>query len=1179
MSIPYFPEGDFGPVCDTLVPFVSSGNPSGVGEPVDAPPAKPTCPIVDVISQYRPVGMMGPICDISWPDIDPNCLSGDPKDPPSEERVELVNIPNMPFDDPTPEGSDKDIKFWQPTIFGTRCKYDAETGVYYDCKVTNWPWDPCVIHYGKNKGLNICDLLEKDFGQPPTFRYAKPPWNPRYCVDFDPPENLIEFDNAGNPTRYIVYPRSEPTTYGVQSMHWHRDVNNYAVWVNPMICNLHGATQIIEYKERNKINFPAGTGTVMQPKSNPESFAVEHPAWSNWLNDYAVFIEPGNTSTNWNGSTWELQWVVDFGAGGAHIFRFAADNTAQLYLNNSPIGQQFHVASGCSGTSCWNYEQFGATAPSGKSILKARVTNYNDGPEWQSNPTCIGIEILTMGSAQLWHSRMGIGKTSVTTGDTYTMLVAADDDIQVLIDGDNKITSTGCSACHNYDGNVPASMQGIPTSLQIWDPITSTWENATTGVYPLITTTNTHYYDSTLSQWHTFFTANPSKTFIECLCVMGPARQNASGNDYEAISAGARGLYICNGCTLDSYDMTTINTGSRGTGLNGKVTVRADRILNADGTWGARVYLSYWSTFGYNYRVGDVYQLIYTDADGNDISMGYCKVTSTTEDSFNIRNSVDNYITVDLPEVGAGAHDMEVQVLNVGGFADNWKSFYPSNNLGEYDLQGMSVVAANGGPVQNSDELRGFDIPGDGWRYLMTGTYDANFVANRSAKFALNTVGSPQIRIWARAGNDSNGHERPNESNEGLKLEIDAGTGIKREVQLLPSWKGSGKDSATYDSAYGGWTTYTTDLNSDEQVGNCIFTVKSKADNPPEFKTAGTSVSFNAQGDVIVTGDGEVRVTFTYDQNDDPNAHGTALSGTGYRLFDPDTNAVKLQFTQGPSTKKYDEYTITLQGGKTYPADIVIGWNPAPGQPAWENSNNKLCLYDSHETDCNVSIRIANVDTISQSSAYETIYANAGDIYGIYRVDLGGSLSSWVGDQPSNWATNPACWAIKLYKGEYYYSPPKTKVLALGIHQFHPNRQSSRNIMYRDGQWNGSFIEHEHGNDVFTTTAATNGTCYEQDFTLGEGGLKIRVRCCARCGNSNCSEADSKLAIIDILEQGYGYVEGDEFPLTWSTGDKSGSFSDWSVYIAEVELDAEDTGNMFWHTRKATGYDKVLDAS
>ena len=122
-----------------------------------------------------------------------------------------------------------------------------------------------------------------------------------------------------------------------------------------------------------------------------------------------------------------------------------------------------------------------------------------------------------MGSNQVWHSRMGIGKTAQAQAQTYTMLCAADDDLSVLIDGDNKITATGCTACHNYDGTVPASMQGIPTSLQIWDPTTNTWENATQGVYPLVTTTNTHYYDSTLAQWHTFFTNNPGKTHIECL--------------------------------------------------------------------------------------------------------------------------------------------------------------------------------------------------------------------------------------------------------------------------------------------------------------------------------------------------------------------------------------------------------------------------------------------------------------------------------------------------------------------------------------------------------------------------------------------------------------------------------------------------------------------------------------
>ena len=1027
----YFPHGDFGPACDALNPnqVVRSTDPD-IPEPV--PPSasvKPTCPIFQILNQYRPSGFFGPVCDVSWPDLDPSCVRDDG---PTEYESALSALQDVfSFELPDQLAADPET-FYK---FGLRCKYDPVLDYYFDCEVEGTGWDPCIIAYGRWKGTNICSRLKQDFDIPPRFVYAKPPFEPRYCVDFDPPENVVEYSEIGV-KRYIAYPRSEPPTYPVNSKHWKEDVNEYAVWTNPMICNMHGVLQDVTYN----IAFPTSSGSVEVPLSKPRTYAVSHSGWSSFFQTYGVFVDTGNTTRNWNNTSWEVEWKVDLPADGDYTINAVGDNAVNLYLDTSPFGLQYYYPTNCSGQSCWDPVTWTTALTGGAKILKAEVTNFNDGDDWSTNPTGIAITIHDSLGNMVWNTRMAIGTATQTYSNEYTMLLAGDDDVQVLLNNELIISATGCSACHGFKGQVPAQLSGVPSKLYLWDPNTNQWNVATSGTYPDVTASSLTYFDDERQYWHDWFSANPTRGFVEVLCKLGNIE---NFNNIGPITAGARGVYVCNGCGLNGYGGTDIVTPTSGTGFNGKVTIRADRYTKTNGDYGARIYLTRWTTFGYNYQNGDVYQLIYTDSSENDLIMGYVKLDEVVTDSFNLKASINEYVTVGITNATAGINTMRVKTLNTGGLGQNWVSYYPANNLSEYDAVGMSVVNQTAGPIQSSTEHRGFDVPGDGWKYIMTGDWGNSFVKNRSIKFIADTRNSSSIRFWVRAGSDENGHERPNNEEEGLRVELNKGAGINRTVQIVPSWRGSGLGTAArYEEKYGSWHTVEVKLESDERLQNLEVILKSKASNPPEYR----------------------------------------------------------------------------------------------------------------------------------GSEYDGQYPNGGDIYGIYRVDLGGGAAGFIGDQGSYWDSNPGCWAVKLYGGPDFSNNASGIPLKIGVHQFHPNRNPTKKVTYENGSWTGDYLEFEHGNTTFTTGVANQ--TFTQDYTLGDGGLKIRLQVKAVCGNTNCSEMDSELAVVSVLEQGYGYQAGDEFTLTFNNGNKSGgSFTDFSVYIAEVTSESSG-GNMFWNTRDATGFDK-----
>lgn len=163
-------------------------------------------------------------------------------------------------------------------------------------------------------------------------------------------------------------------------------------------------------------------------------------------------------------------------------------------------------------------------------------------------------------------------------------------------------------------------------------------------------------------------------------------------------------------------------------------------------------------------------------------------------------------------------------------------------------IVGCSIVGSGDGPYGNpgTGELGGF-ITDDNTSLLFMGKYNPVLVTERTATWNSNTTGVAKLRIRAIAGNDSNGGERPNGSNEKLTLEI--GSGTPRVVTVIPDYPSIG--NPTFDSQYGAWQNYDVPLNAGEKISSLQLKFKSTAGSP-EFNA---SVPASVQSDNLNAND------------------------------------------------------------------------------------------------------------------------------------------------------------------------------------------------------------------------------------------------------------------------------------------------------------------------------------
>ena len=70
-------------------------------------------------------------------------------------------------------------------------------------------------------------------------------------------------------------------------------------------------------------------------------FKVDHPAWSEFMNNYAISPKPPSNvkPSDFAGIWYTFEWNVDFPYDGEYIFRGAKDNKSRFYLDNKPVGE------------------------------------------------------------------------------------------------------------------------------------------------------------------------------------------------------------------------------------------------------------------------------------------------------------------------------------------------------------------------------------------------------------------------------------------------------------------------------------------------------------------------------------------------------------------------------------------------------------------------------------------------------------------------------------------------------------------------------------------------------------------------------------------------------------------------------------------------------------------------
>jgi hypothetical protein len=231
-------------------------------------------------------------------------------------------------------------------------------------------------------------------------------------------------------------------------------------------------------------------------------------------------------------------------------------------------------------------------------------------------------------------------------------------------------------------------------------------------------------------------------------------------------------------------------------------------------------------------------------------------------------------------------------------------------------------------------ELGGFQN-NIGTKHISFGTFNSTlFVQNRIAQFALNTTNMDYLIIDLITGDDFNGGERPNNSDEGLKIKCTTG-GTNTTTQLVAGGSGYGP----YPGVEGGpgWITKQVNIPANNR-GNFLWQLFCTA-NSPEFQGAGGVFANNQNaGDRYAVSRiriyGTVPTTITYfranddspDTMIDPGAPVTLSWNTNLGSFSGATSGSinqgigavtpigngSITLNPGPTTET--TYTLTVQG-------------------------------------------------------------------------------------------------------------------------------------------------------------------------------------------------------------------------------------------------------------------------
>ena len=121
-------------------------------------------------------------------------------------------------------------------------------------------------------------------------------------------------------------------------------------------------------------------------QSNTTFFKVNHPAWGNFMNEYAISPKPPSNvkPSDFSGQWFTFEWNLDFPYDGDYTFRTARDNKSRIYIDNVSYTDRLQTntgtnpASGKVGTTTGHGNKI--TMKKGSKVL--RLDLYNE-PEFE----------------------------------------------------------------------------------------------------------------------------------------------------------------------------------------------------------------------------------------------------------------------------------------------------------------------------------------------------------------------------------------------------------------------------------------------------------------------------------------------------------------------------------------------------------------------------------------------------------------------------------------------------------------------------------------------------------------------------------------------------------------------------------------------------------------------------
>lgn len=145
-----------------------------------------------------------------------------------------------------------------------------------------------------------------------------------------------------------------------------------------------------------------------------------------------------------------------------------------------------------------------------------------------------------------------------------------------------------------------------------------------------------------------------------------------------------------------------------------------------------------------------------------------------------------------------------------------------------------------------------------------------------------------------------------------------------------------------------------------ENPGGIAWTLRPLATSNSAF------AYFNANGDLVVTGNGTAEIQLDFDWDDNPNTAGTALDRLRWSGLDG------VDFEQSGNSGS-DSATATITGGRTYQMNL----QGSGGGFEIRNDGSRICFFDEDGDDCNANVEISQT---TQSVSQPAIIASSIDL-------------------------------------------------------------------------------------------------------------------------------------------------------------------------------------------------------